>query len=583
MSARYTQEHTVIVNDNINDSHNRMVSSSCTTHNAGAISDGDAAAAEHSYINKTVANYLPELPKQLLAFDDRLETKDNQEVKYCRCDNCAINNSQPCLLKNNNHITTTTTTNNNNTVAVIDDDHSRTSTLTSTSLSVNRTLFAMTDQTSRVPYKSLSGGGGDGSGQSNGRTNYGFNVGHNNNYSINNNNSAVVGYLPAGHDSQLQLTDTTGAIGDNHHQHSWSSTNSSSSFARHCHPTQNDDTDTREAVSSANRKLVIGCILCGLFMIGQFVGGYFANSLAIMTDAAHVLSDLVSFVLSLFAIWLSQKRPTKRMSFGFYRAEVLGAVTSILMIWIITIVLVYLAAQRIRHNDYEIEDTAMLIVAGVSVGINILIGLVLSDVLTCGKRPKHRHLDSEHQSQQQQTVQHSSHTHSHSHGMGSHGHSHANMNLRAAIIHVIGDLIQSIGVLIAALIIHFKPEYKIADPICTFIFSALVMLTTYGIMRDALLVLMEGLPQHLDYTAIKQDLLAIDDVQSAHSLHIWSLAVSRVALAVHLAVDERSDPEVVLRRAESLIRDKYGIQQTTVQVERFDARLMNSCVTCKGP
>ncbi|CAG2120629.1 unnamed protein product, partial [Medioppia subpectinata] len=211
------------------------------------------------------------------------------------------------------------------------------------------------------------------------------------------------------------------------------------------------------------------------------------------------------------------------MSFGYHRAEVLGAVTSILMIWILTGVLVYLAIERVRTNDFEIDSNTMLIVSGVGVVMNIVMGITLSDVFCCRKRPQHADDRS----------QHSGLSHGHSHA--SHGHSHVNMNVRAALIHVIGDLIQSVGVLIAALIIHLRPDYKIADPICTFIFSVLVMFTTYGIMRDAVYVLMEGFPRHMDYTAVKKDLMDIDGVHSVHSLHIWSLTMSRQTLSVHLA------------------------------------------------
>ena len=140
-----------------------------------------------------------------------------------------------------------------------------------------------------------------------------------------------------------------------------------------------------------------------------------------ISDAAHLLSDLASFLLSLFAIWISQKKPTKKMSFGFHRAEVLGAVTSIFMIWILTGVLVYLAVDRVMHSDYEINSEAMLIVSGLGVAINIIMGLTLSDVF-CGKKASPDHEEGGNHG----------HTHSHSHGHshGSHGHSHTNMNVR---------------------------------------------------------------------------------------------------------------------------------------------------------
>ncbi|CAN8013686.1 unnamed protein product, partial [Ixodes persulcatus] len=202
-------------------------------------------------------------------------------------------------------------------------------------------------------------------------------------------------------------------------------------------------------------------------------GGYLSNSLAIMSDAAHLCADLAGFVISIFAVWIAQKSPTKRMSFGFYRAEILGAMVSVVFIWVLTGILVYTAAQRIYHDDYDIDADIMLIVSGTGVAMNIIMGLILHGWCPVGG------------------------SHGHSHGLrSSHGHSHgerSNINIRAALIHVLGDLLQSIGVLIAAYVIKYKPEYKIADPICTFVFSALVLFTTVSILRDAVVILMEGM------------------------------------------------------------------------------------------
>ncbi|XP_023231038.1 zinc transporter 2-like isoform X1 [Centruroides sculpturatus] len=321
------------------------------------------------------------------------------------------------------------------------------------------------------------------------------------------------------------------------------------------------------SVKRARQKLIISSCLCLLFMLAEIIGGYFSNSLAIMTDAAHLLSDLASFLISLFALWVGQKAPTKRMPFGYYRAEILGAVISVLIIWVLTGILVYMAIDRVRYQDYEINTDVMLIVAGSGIAMNIVMGIVLHGPC-CGA------------------------THAHTHGLGSRDHEHSeslekgnsqNINIRAAFIHVMGDLLQSIGVMVAAYIIHFKPEYKIADPICTFLFSALVMFTTLTIMRDALHVLMEGFPRNLNYISIKTDLQNLDGVKMAHSLHIWSLTIDRNALAVHLACDSDMDPHKILRDAQNLVRKNYNIYTTTIQIEKFNPNTMLSCKMCRGP
>ncbi|VDK20042.1 unnamed protein product [Anisakis simplex] len=114
-----------------------------------------------------------------------------------------------------------------------------------------------------------------------------------------------------------------------------------------------------------------------IFIIAEVVGGFLANSLAIMTDAGHMLSDLTSFVISIIAIKMARMKPTKRLSFGFHRAEVLGAVISVLIIWILTVVLVYLAIVRMVHKNFEVDANVMLVTASIGVAFNIIMGAVL--------------------------------------------------------------------------------------------------------------------------------------------------------------------------------------------------------------
>ncbi|OTF80614.1 hypothetical protein BLA29_011026 [Euroglyphus maynei] len=165
------------------------------------------------------------------------------------------------------------------------------------------------------------------------------------------------------------------------------------------------------------------------------------------------------------------------------------------------------------------------------------------------------------------------------------------MNVRAAILHIIGDFIQSIGVLIAAIVIYFRPEWKLADPICTLLFATLVFATTYSIMKDSLHILMEGFPKEYHYEQVKQMLREqIPGVKDVHSLHIWSLTHGRNALAVHLTaantVDNHCDDnlfELIRNRAETLIRRELRISLTTIQVEHHRPELIRDCSHCNGP
>jgi len=329
----------------------------------------------------------------------------------------------------------------------------------------------------------------------------------------------------------------------------------------HCHQDRKEGIDKK-----ARKKLIFASILCLVFMIGEIVGGILSNSLAIATDAAHLLTDLASFMISLFAIWMAAKPKSKKMSFGWHRAEVLGAITSVLMIWVVTGILFYIAVLRVINQDFEIDATAMLATSGLGVLVNIIMGASL------------------HQ-----------HGHGHGGGGGGHGHDHEgeeghahaekdteNINVKAAFIHVIGDFLQSIGVFIAAIVIYFKPTWVLIDPICTFVFSILVLATTISILRNTVGVLMEATPAGISYEVVKNTFLAVDGIKHIHNLRIWGLTTDKTALAAHLAVEEGYDAQQVLQEATKKIRAKYDLYEMTLQVEVFQPN-MNDCGQCKDP
>ncbi|OCT81606.1 zinc transporter 2 [Xenopus laevis] len=336
---------------------------------------------------------------------------------------------------------------------------------------------------------------------------------------------------------------------------------------RHCHGASLSSAETQQKLQ-ARRKLYFACAVCFIFMIGEIVGGSLAHSLAIMTDAAHLLTDLGSMCVSIFSLWVSTRPPTKTMNFGWHRSEILGALASVFSIWIVTGVLVYLATARIINNDYDIDGNVMLITSGCAVGVNVIMAYIL------------------HQS---------SAFHGHSHGSGYekigespsnslalHLGPHGNTSVRAAFIHVIGDLLQSIGVMVAAIVIYFKPQYKIADPLCTFLFSVFVLATTVTILRDVFWVLMEGAPRSIAYNSVKEVLLSVRGVRSVHSLRLWALTLSQNAMTVHLAIDETIESELVVREATELLQSKFEFSHCTIQVERY-LEEMEECQQCQDP
>ncbi|GCB72829.1 hypothetical protein scyTo_0002211 [Scyliorhinus torazame] len=157
-----------------------------------------------------------------------------------------------------------------------------------------------------------------------------------------------------------------------------------------------------------------------------------------------------------------------------------------------------------------------------------------------------------------------------------------NTSVRAAFIHVIGDLFQSIGVFVAAIVIFFKPAYKIADPICTFFFSIFVLGSTITILKDVFRVLMEGTPKGMDFNSVKEVLLSIKGVKAMHSLQLWALTLNQPVLSVHIAIEENADAQIVLKEATEILRSKFTFHTTTIQVETFSEEMLD-CSQCQDP
>ncbi|GCC22858.1 proton-coupled zinc antiporter SLC30A2-like [Chiloscyllium punctatum] len=330
----------------------------------------------------------------------------------------------------------------------------------------------------------------------------------------------------------------------------------------HCHSSQSSGDHKEVDKENARRRLYLASAVCLVFIISEVIGGYLAQSLAIMTDAAHLLTDFATMLVSLFSLWISSRPATKTMNFGWHRSEILGALVSVFSIWVVTGVLVYLAIERLISGQYDIKGGAMVITSGGAVAVNILMGIIL------------------HQS---------GHNHSHgstgevrSHDIESNANSHMNPSVRAAFIHVVGDLLQSISVLIAAYIIYFKPEYKIVDPICTFLFSILVLGATISILRDVLCILMEGIPKGMDFNQVKESLLLIDGVKAMHSLHIWALTVNQPLLSVHIAINEDANAREILAEANHMLHSKFDFHSITIQIENYSDDMVN-CKECQEP
>lgn len=364
--------------------------------------------------------------------------------------------------------------------------------------------------------------------------------------------------------------------------------------------------------SASMRKLLIAVVLCVIFMTVEVVGGIKANSLAILTDAAHLLSDVAAFAISLFSLWAAGWEANPRQSYGFFRIEILGALVSIQMIWLLAGILVYEAIVRLINETGEVKGFLMFAVAAFGLVVNIAMALLLGHDHGHGHGHghDHDHGHGEHNHGHSHDDHHVTHshgitvtTHHHQHHHEDHTnhdneqhHSHEanltepllnngceaekkeeigikqkkqrNINVQGAYLHVLGDSIQSVGVMIGGAVIWYKPEWKIIDLICTLVFSVVVLGTTIRMLRNILEVLMESTPREIDATKLEKGLCEMDEVVAIHELHIWAITVGKVLLACHVIIKPEADADMVLDKVVDYIRREYNISHVTIQIER---------------
>ncbi|CEF64442.1 Cation efflux protein family and Cation efflux protein transmembrane domain and Cation efflux protein cytoplasmic domain-containing protein [Strongyloides ratti] len=334
----------------------------------------------------------------------------------------------------------------------------------------------------------------------------------------------------------------------------------------HCHTGR----EIRKDIA-AEKSILIIAILSIVFICIEFTGGVIANSLAIMTDAGHMLSDFFSFIISIVAIRLTSLKPTKKYTFGFIRAEAVSAFASVVIIWCLTIVLIFLAIQRIINKNYDVDSTTMIITAVIGIAFNIVMGSVL---YFSGNSHMHSH-----------------HGHGHGHSSSSiedfsseeeynqgYEHKKPNINIKAAFIHIIGDLIQSVGVLIAALIIKFT-GWEIADPICTFTFSIIVLFTSLPVIFDIFKIVMQASPNDVSTSKVTSDLLNIPDVESVHDLRIYNLSLNRTVVTVHIVPSKLMSYSAIQKEAFKILREKHKIADITIQIDDLE-RIDRTCELC---
>ena len=278
--------------------------------------------------------------------------------------------------------------------------------------------------------------------------------------------------------------------------------------------------------SSPHRVWLWPLLLISAFAIVEAVGGWLTGSLALLGDAGHMVSDAAALALAWLGSWIALKPASKQHSFGLMRAEVIVAlVNGLLMLFVITFIVLE-AIDRLQTPRPVLGGEVMLI-ALLGLVVNVIVALKL-----------HGHQDS--------------------------------MNNRAALLHVLGDLLGSVAALAAGAVIYFTGWMPI-DPILSLFISALILISTVKLLREVVHVLMEGVPAHLEIGEVTNALASLPRVQEIHSVHIWALSSQVSALSAHVVLKDMQTWHEVLPQLRRMLHERFSIDHVTLQPETEEA------------
>lgn len=250
--------------------------------------------------------------------------------------------------------------------------------------------------------------------------------------------------------------------------------------------------------------------------------GFWSNSLALISDAGHMVTDAAALGLALLAQMIAKRPPTAKNSFGFGRAEALAAFVNGLVMLAVVAWIVVEAVQRLSHSE-NVQGAAVMLVASIGLAINMIVAWVLS-------------------------------------------HDKESLNTKAALVHVMGDLLGSIAAIISGAVIYYTGWMKI-DPILSIFVSLLILKSTFGVLSASYHFLMEGVPHHIDYIQIGDDLEATEGILSVHDLHIWEMSPGYPALIGHLEIDDLSAWPRIMENVKAMLLTKHKIDHITLQPE----------------
>jgi len=294
--------------------------------------------------------------------------------------------------------------------------------------------------------------------------------------------------------------------------------------------------DTR----NTQKRFIFSIALTSLILVAEIIGGIWSGSLALLSDAAHVFSDIFALGLSFFALRLAARPPDDRHSYGWHRAEVIAALINGASL-LVSAIGIWIEAVNRWRSPVEIKSTEMMIIAVIGLAVNIVVALVLGG---------------------------QDHDHAHTHDHAEQKKGERNLNVHSAYLHVLGDLISSVGVIVAALLIRLTGARWI-DPFISILIGVIILVGAYRVLRRSLHILNEGVPDGLSMREIHHSITSLPEIEAVHDLHVWNLGAEQVALSAHIILQPGglSQQALVMETVKSVLSTRFGIGHTTLQFE----------------
>ena len=293
-----------------------------------------------------------------------------------------------------------------------------------------------------------------------------------------------------------------------------------------------DNRELRATADSDRRRLLVVLGVTSVYLVTELVGGYLTGSLALLSDAVHMLTDIAALCLGLLTLWISTRPASSAKTYGYLRAEILGALLNGLFLWLLVAFIWIEAVGRLR-NPRPVSGLGVMAVAIVGIGVNTFSAWMTSTDTPGGPR--------------------------------------RGMAIRAVFVHVISDLVGSVGVLASGALNYFTGWMQ-ADPAVSILIGCLVLYGSWGLVREGVDILMESVPSHIDLDEMRNDLLAVSGTEEVHDLHVWCLTTRQIALSAHAVVAADADRDRVLAEMCNLLQTKFDIHHLTLQLERDNRR-----------